>query len=96
MNENDSLILLLLYPRHPALSNLPGVHRQAIEATMNEVSQPCLLPLASSWSKCPQHTTAIPHFLACSKLQPLSTELSGLADVTQTIGLLFPKSVRLP
>lgn len=42
MNEKDWLILLLLSPRHPALSNLPGVHRQAIEATMNEVSQICL------------------------------------------------------
>lgn len=47
MNENIWLVLLLS-PRHPALSNLPGVHRQAIEATMNEVSQPC--PLASGWS----------------------------------------------
>lgn len=46
-NENDWLILSS--PRHPALSNLPGVHRQAIEATMNEVSQSCL-PVASSWS----------------------------------------------
>lgn len=32
-----------LSPRHPALSNLPGVHREAIEAIMNEVS-PGLFP----------------------------------------------------
>ncbi|KAL8178837.1 UNVERIFIED_CONTAM: hypothetical protein K2H54_057134 [Gekko kuhli] len=25
------------FPRHPALSNLPGVHRQAVEATMTEI-----------------------------------------------------------
>lgn len=41
-NDKDWLILCLLSPRLPALSNLPGVHRQAIEATMNEVSQICL------------------------------------------------------
>lgn len=41
-SEKDWLILCFLSPRHPALSNLPGVHRQAIEATMNEVSQICL------------------------------------------------------
>ncbi|PKU46462.1 protein szt2 [Limosa lapponica baueri] len=35
--DDDWLILLLLSLRHPALSNLPGVHRQAIEATMNEI-----------------------------------------------------------
>lgn len=31
-------IVLAPFSRHPALSNLPGVHRQAIEATMTEVS----------------------------------------------------------
>lgn len=33
--------ILILFSRHPALSNLPAVHRQAVEATMTEVSLIC-------------------------------------------------------
>lgn len=61
---------------------------------MNEVRQLRLL-LASSWSSLPQHALAVSYSVACFRPYPLSLEATFKPCITQVIGLVPPRSVRL-